>query len=155
MISRQLRAALIAGGAFISAPAAIAPAHAQWIVFDPSNYSQNVLTAARALDEVNNQIQSLQNEAKMLVNEARNLASLPYSSLAQLQGSISQTEQLLSQAQRIAYSVGAIDRAFKQVYPQSYSGSTSSTQLLAGAQARWQNSLSGFQDAMRVQAGVV
>ena len=30
-----------------------------------------------------------------------------------------------------------------------------SQQLLAGAQTRWQNSLAGFQDAMRVQAGVV
>ena len=32
---------------------------------------------------------------------------------------------------------------------------TSSQQLLADAQTRWQNSLVGFQDAMRVQAGVV
>ena len=155
MTSRCLRAALIAGAAFISIGAAIRPAQAQWIVFDPTNYSQNVITAARALEQVNNQIQSLENEAKMLTNQAKNLASLPYSSLTQLQQSISQTEQLLSQAQRIAYSVSAIDQAFRQTYPQSYSGSTSSTQLLAGAQARWQNSLSGFQDAMRVQAGAV
>ena len=155
MNSRRLRASLIAGAVFISIGAAISPARAQWIVFDPTNYSQNVLTAARALEEVNNQIQSLENEAKMLANEAKNLASLPYSSLTQLQQSIGQTEQLLSQAQRIAYSVGAIDQAFRQAYPQSYSGSTSSQQLLAGAQTRWQNSLAGFQDAMRVQAGAV
>jgi len=155
MTSRCLRATLIAGAAFISISAPISPASAQWIVFDPTNYSQNVLTAARALEQVNNQIQSLENEAKMLSNQAKNLASLPYSSLTQLQQSISQTEQLLSQAQRIAYSVSAIDQAFRQTYPQSYSGSTSSTQLLAGAQTRWQNSLSGFQDAMRVQAGAV
>jgi type IV secretion system protein TrbJ len=155
MTPRRLRAALVAAAAFISISAAIRPAHAQWIVFDPTNYSQNVLTAARALEQVNNQIQSLENEAKMLTNQAQNLASLPYSSLTQLQQSISQTEQLLSQAQHVAYSVSAIDQAFRQTYPQNYSGSTSSTQLLAGAQARWQNSLSGFQDAMRVQAGVV
>jgi P-type conjugative transfer protein TrbJ len=155
MTTRCLRAALIAGAAFISIGAPTSPAHAQRIVFDPTNYSQNVLTAARALEQVNNQIQSLENEAKMLTNQAKNLASLPYSSLTQLQQSISQTEQLLSQAQRIAYGVSAIDQAFRQTYPQSYSGSTSSVELLAGAQARWQNSFSGFQDAMRVQAGVV
>ena len=155
MTTRCLSAALIAGAALISIGAPISPAHAQWIVFDPTNYSQNVLTAARALEQVNNQIQSLENEAKMLTNQAKNLASLPYSSLTQLQQSISQTEQLLSQAQRIAYSVSAIDQAFRQTYPQSFSGSTSSTQLLAGAQTRWLNSLSGFQDAMRVQAGAV
>ncbi len=155
MTCRCLRAALVAAVVIIPIGATITSARAQWIVFDPTNYSQNVLTAARALEEVNNQIQSLANEAKMLANEAKNLASLPYSSLTQLQQSISQTEQLLSQAQRIAYSVGAIDQAFRQAYPQSYSGSTSSQQLLAGAQTRWQNSLAGFQDAMRVQAGVV
>ena len=155
MTSRRLRAALVASAAFISASAAVGHAHAQWIVFDPTNYSQNVLTAARTLQEVNNQIQSLENQAKMLVNQAKNLENLPYSSLTQLQQSISQTEQLLSQAQRVAYSVSSINQAFTQTYPQSYSGTTSFAQLVAGAQARWQNSLSGFQDAMRVQAGVV
>jgi type IV secretion system protein TrbJ len=155
MTSRRLRAALVGSAAFISASAVVGQAHAQWIVFDPTNYSQNVLTAARTLQEVNNQIQSLENQARMLVNQAKNLENLPYSSLTQLQQSISQTEQLLSQAQRIAYSVSSINQAFTQVYPQSYSGTTSFAQLVAGAQARWQNSLSGFQDAMRVQAGVV
>jgi type IV secretion system protein TrbJ len=135
--------------------AAGVPARAQMTVFDPSNFSQNLLTAARTLQQVNNGIQSLQNEAMFLINQARNLASLPYSSLAQLQQSIGQTQQLLTQAQRIAYDVGAIDQAFSQSYPQSYGASMSSPQLLADAQARWQNSLAGFQDAMRVQAGVV
>ncbi|MEZ0497321.1 hypothetical protein ACAX61_13605 [Sphingomonas sp. IW22] len=40
------------------------PAHTQLLVFDPSNYSQNLLTAARTLTQINNQIQSLQNQAK-------------------------------------------------------------------------------------------
>lgn len=81
---------------------ATAPGRAQWIVFDPNNYVQNVLTAARELQQINNQITSLQNEARMLINQAKNLASLPYSSLQQLQSSIQRTQQLLNQAQRIA-----------------------------------------------------
>ncbi len=71
------------------------PASAQMTVFDPSNYSQNLLTAARTLQQVNNQILSLQNEAQMLINQARHLTSLPYSSLQQLQQSIGRTRQLL------------------------------------------------------------
>ena len=59
------------------------------------------------------------------------------------------------QAQSIAYSVTTIDQAFTQVYPQSYSGSTSSAQMLADAQTRWQNARAGYQDSMNVQAGVV
>lgn len=130
------------------------PASAQMHVFDPTNYSQNLLTAARTLEQVNNQILSLQNEAQMLINQARNLASLPYSSLQQLQQSIGRTRELLSQAQNIAYDVQQIDRAFSTTYaPVSANQSTQS--LIANAQARWQNSVAGLQDALRVQATVV
>jgi P-type conjugative transfer protein TrbJ len=149
------RTALAAGVAVLILTTVTGPAHAQWIVFDPTNYAQNVLTAARELQQVNNEIKGLENQATMLINQARNLASLPYSSLAQLEQSISQTQQLLIQAQRIGYSVNAIDQAFTRTYPQAYSSAASSQQLLVDAQARWQNARAGFQDAMRVQAGVV
>ena len=155
MIHHRLRAVLTAAAAALTLGAMSVSAHAQWIVFDPTNYVQNALTAARALQQVNNQIQGLENQATMLINQSRNLASLPYSALAQLQQSVSQTQLLLGQAQQIAYSVTAIDQAFTRTYPQAYSSATSSQQLLADAQTRWQNSLAGFQDAMRVQAGVV
>lgn len=123
-------------------------------VFDPANFSQNVLTAARTLEEVNNQIVSLQNEAQMLVNQARNLTSLPFSALQQLQSSIQQTQQLLAQAQHIAYDVQQIDQAFQATYGPA-SASQSDLALIANAQQRWQNAVAGLQDAMRVQAGVV
>ena len=155
MTRYRLRAVLAAGVAVLTLATASVPAHAQWIVYDPTNFSQNVLTAARELQQVNQNIQSLENQATMLINQAKNLASLPYSSLAQLEASIQRTEQLLMQAQNIAYSVTTIDQAFTQVYPQSYSGSTSSTQMLADAQTRWQNARAGYQDSMNVQAGVV
>jgi P-type conjugative transfer protein TrbJ len=130
------------------------PSSAQVVVFDPNNYAQNVLTAARALQQINNQITSLQNQAQMLINQAKNLASLPYSSLQQLQSSIQRTQQLLVQAQRIAYDVQQIDRAFSTTYAPASAG-TSSQSLFANAQARWLTSVAGFQDALRVQAGVV
>ena len=69
-VSARLRARRLAL-AFLAAPMALAPmlattAHAQWVVFDPSNYAQNVLTAARSLQQITNQITSLQNQAQML-----------------------------------------------------------------------------------------
>ncbi len=54
------------------------------------------------MQQINNQITSLQNQAQSLINQARNLANLPFSSLQQLQQSIQRTQQLLNQAQRIA-----------------------------------------------------
>jgi P-type conjugative transfer protein TrbJ len=130
------------------------PASAQLVVFDPNNYAQNVLTAARALQQINNQITSLQNQAQMLVNQAKNLASLPYSSLQQLEQSIQRTQQLLAQAQRISFDIQQIDRAFSTTYAPA-SPSITDQALIANAQVRWQNSVAGFQDAMRVQATVV
>jgi len=124
------------------------------IVYDPSNYAQNVLTAARTLEQINNQIRSLQNEAQMLINQARNLASLPYSALQQIQQNVSRTQQLLNQAQNIAFEVQRIDQAFQSQYG-SVSLSTTDQQLVADARARWENTVGGLQDALRVQAGVV
>lgn len=158
MIFRRSRAALLAAS-ILSVPVAMSPvmvrpASAQWIVYDPTNYVQNVLSAARALEQINNQITSLQNEATMLINQARNLASLPYSSLQQLQQSVQRTQQLLAQAQNIAYDVQKIDQVFSQKYSTA-SMSASDAQLVADAKSRWQNTVGGLQDAMRVQATVV
>ena len=153
MIRVRLRH-LAASTALALSLAVTAPTFAQMIVFDPSNFSQNVLTAARELQQVTNQITSLQNQAQMLINQARNLASLPYSSLQQLQSSMQRTQQLLAQAQNIAFNVQQIDRAFQTTYG-SANASQSDQALIANAQTRWQNSVGGLQDALRVQAGVV
>ncbi|RWD95847.1 P-type conjugative transfer protein TrbJ [Mesorhizobium sp.] len=159
MITRHARArALTLAAAMLALPLSVSPivvrpAHA-FIVFDPSNYAQNVLTAARSLQQVTNQITSLQNEAQMLINQARNLASLPFSSLQQLQQSVQRTQQLLNQAQNIAFDVQQVDKIFQQQYG-SVSLSTSDQQLVADARSRWQNTVGGLQDAMRVQAGAV
>jgi P-type conjugative transfer protein TrbJ len=113
-----------------------------------------VLTAARALQQINNQIVSLQNQAQMLINQAKNLATLPFSSLLQLEQSIQRTQQLLGEAQRIAYDIEQIDRAFSTTYAPA-SSSLSDQALIVNAQARWQNAMAGLQDAMRTQATVV
>ena len=75
------------------------------MVFDPTNYAQNVMTAANTLQQINNQITSLQNEAQMLINQAQQSRQSPLLVAADLQQSIAQTQQLLHQAQRIAYDV--------------------------------------------------
>ena len=138
----------------VLSPATTMPALAWRIVFDPSNYAQNILTAARSLEQITHQITSLQNEAQMLINQARNLASLPFSSLQQIQQSVARTQQLLGEAKNIAFDVQQIDRLFQQNYA-AIPMSATEQQLVAGARSRWQNTVGGLQDALRVQAGVV
>ena len=74
-LHRLATASMIAFAVFVCPE----PASAQLVVFDPNNYAQNVLTAARALQQINNQIVSLQNQAQMLINQAKNLATPVYS----------------------------------------------------------------------------
>jgi P-type conjugative transfer protein TrbJ len=159
MTIRRFRSrAVFMAASMLAVPLAVSPmiatpAHAI-IVFDPSNYAQNVLTAARTLEQITHQITSLQNEAQMLINQARNLASLPFSALQQIQQSVQKTQQLLNQAQNIAFNVQQIDQAFQGQYGK-VSMSASDQQLVADARSRWQNTVGGLQDAMRVQAGVI
>ncbi|HEY4201573.1 MAG TPA: P-type conjugative transfer protein TrbJ [Devosiaceae bacterium] len=148
----RLAAALLTAPVIVT-PMLATPAHAI-IVFDPSNYAQNVLTAARTLEQITHQITSLQNEAQMLINQAKNLASLPFSALQQIQQSVQKTQALLQQAQNIAFNVQQIDQMFSQKYG-NVSMSATDQQLVANARSRWQNTVGGLQDAMRVQAGVV
>jgi P-type conjugative transfer protein TrbJ len=129
------------------------PAHAI-IVYDPTNYASNVLQAARALNQINNQIRSLTNEAQGLLNDARNLTSLPYSSLAPLLRSVEQTRTLLADARELSYDVADIDAAFRGRYG-SAMPSDPDALLVANARERWRTSLAALQDALKVQAGVV
>ncbi|RIA46765.1 P-type conjugative transfer protein TrbJ [Hephaestia caeni] len=133
-----------------------APAWAQFggIVYDPSNYAQNVLTAARSLQQINNQIQQIQQQATSLINQARNLESLPFSSLQQLQQHVQRTQQLLGEAQRISYDVQNIQQAFTGRY-KGAALNGSSAEMVANANARWEDSVGAFEDALKVQAGVV
>lgn len=153
MSRRRLRATLTVGVALLAFATAI-PAQAQWIVFDPQNYVQNVLTAARELQQINNQIQQIENQTTSLINQARNLASLPFSLVSTITSQIQRTEQLIAQAQRIAYSVASIDQAFTTSYG-AINLNLSEQQMIAQAQQRWQNSVAGLQDALNMQATVV
>jgi P-type conjugative transfer protein TrbJ len=151
-----MRRATLAGAA-VAILAASVPAQAQFgsgIVFDPTNYAQNVLTAARELQQINNQIQQIENQATSLINQARNLTSLPMSLVSTITGQIQRTQQLLAQAQRITYSVQSIDQAFTTRY-NGATASTSDAQMVANAQESWKTSVAAFEDTLKVQAGVV
>lgn len=125
---------------------------AQWAVFDVANYSQNLLTAARELQQIDNQIQQLQNEATMLVNQGRNLTSLNYNSLSQLLTTLATTNQLITQAQGLTFNVAQSQATFNRLYPSSYGAGTGHTQMVQDAQARWQTSVQALQTATQMQS---
>ena len=129
------------------------PAHAI-IVYDPANYAQNVLQAARELQSVTNQIQSLQNEAVMIEGMTRNLDHLDFSSLARMTASLQQIGQLMGQAQGIGYQIEQTDQRFRAMFPGSQAPSTTDA-AVRDATNRLQAVLSAFHDTMATQSRIV
>ncbi|MES2255524.1 MAG: P-type conjugative transfer protein TrbJ [Pseudomonadota bacterium] len=149
-MNRKLAALLL----FTTLCLPIAPAHAQFAVFDAANYAQNLLEAARALQQVNNQIQQLQNEATMLTNMGKNLSPLNLSQLTPMLSALTQISTLMNQAQGIAFNVSSTIASFTQSYPSTYSSATSASSLTANAQQRWRDAMAAFQQTLKVQAQV-
>ena len=127
-------------------------AFAQWVVFDPSNFVENMLTELHTLTQIENQLLGLQNEAQMLLNQAKNLQGLNFSALTQLQATYAATEQLLSQAQGVTFDLNVTESQLAQNYPAAYGAAVSRSQLDAGSLARWTGSLDALHTAIAVQA---
>jgi P-type conjugative transfer protein TrbJ len=127
-------------------------ARAQVTVFDPSNFVQNSLTAARTLEEVNNQLKQLANEATMLINDARNLATLPSNIVAQLRQILALTNQLIAQAQGIGFQVSQTNFQFARFYPPSYGSGVSGSAMAADSYQRWLHSLQSLSTTVNMQS---
>ncbi|WP_323809715.1 P-type conjugative transfer protein TrbJ [Sphingobium baderi] len=140
-------------GAILGLPAA--PAQAQISVFDPSNYAQNILTAARTLQQVNQQIRQLQNEAQMLVNMGKNLSRIDFPQLDALQQKLAQIDRLMGQAQGIDFRVDQLDDRFRSLFPQDFATALRTDQRVQGARGRLEASMDAFRQTMTVQAQVV
>lgn len=128
---------------------------AGWPVFDAANYGQNLMTAARTLQQINNQITQLQNQAQMLINQTRNLTNLPTSISGDLQNSLALMDGLIRSARNVSYQITAIDAQYQRLYPQRYAAATTSSQVFQDGQEAWNVAREGFQHSMQVQATVV
>jgi P-type conjugative transfer protein TrbJ len=125
------------------------------VVFDPSNYAQNLLTAARALNQINNQIKSLQNDALMLGNMTKNLSKIDFPQLKQISESLAQIEQLMGEAQAIGFRVGRVDEQFRAMFPSGFDDKAAAATHLAEAHARLDAAMGAFRQTMIVQGKVV
>jgi P-type conjugative transfer protein TrbJ len=133
------------------------PAHAQLgsVVFDPSNYAQNILTAARTLQSVNQQIQQLQNEAQMLVNMGKNLSRIDFPQLEALKRKLAEIDRLMGRAQAIDFRVDQLDDKFQSLFPKDFSSALRTDARIRDARARLDASMGAFRQTMTVQAQVV
>lgn len=131
-----------------------APAEAL-VVFDPSNYAQNLLTAARTLQSINNQIRSLQNEASMLTNMAKNLKRIDFPELQQINQTLQKIDRLMGQAQGIDFHVDELDAQFRRLFPAQFNQAMSTNDRVMQARNRLETAMTAFHQAMGVQSQII
>lgn len=124
-------------------------------VFDPTNYTQNLLQAARALQQINQQIEQLQNEATMIAQGNKNLERIDFPQLDELTQTLQQIDRLMGQAQGIDFKTGQMDAQFRKLYPGSAERILKSDAQLAEAKTRLDAAMGAFRQTMSVQAQVV
>jgi P-type conjugative transfer protein TrbJ len=154
-ICRRVRHSLFAALVAAVASGLARPAYAQAIVFDPSNYSQNLLTAARALEQINNQLRGLDNQSQLLINSTKNVTGLPASVAGQLKAHIDEINRLMAQAKGLSFDVEKIISQFETAYPRQYAAAVSSDRMTQDATARSANSYEALKQALLAQSKIV
>lgn len=144
-------AVLPAGATMVFPPAAAAAIP----VFDAANYSENLVQAARALEQINHQLQSLQNQAAMLTNMDRNLQSLDFPELGRIRNSLEQMDRLMTEAKGIEFSADRLEQRFEAMFPGSLDQAIGSDARAAGAKARLEAARDSLRHGMTVQARIV
>ena len=129
-------------------------AAAQLTVFDPSNYQQNLLTAARALQQINNQVRQLQNQAQVLLRMDQNLQPLGSTISSDLQRTLADIQTQLRAGEAIALRLAATQSAYGQLFPPQASPTLSSADVLRNAQSRWDETYAAHQRAALMQGQI-
>ena len=137
--------------AFAAALAGAPPAAAQLTVFDPANYQQNLASAARGLEQVNNQLRTLEGQAQMLARLDRNLAPLAGSIVPDLKRRLIALEGQLNEGGGMALGRdGNVARLFSGADPNARLGEARSDRT----DARWGQTYASLERAARLQGEV-
>lgn len=123
-------------------------------VFDATNYAQNLIQAARALDQINNQVKSLQNETSMLQNMARNLQRIDFPQLERITSAMQRIDSLMGQAQGIDFKVDGLDERIRTLFPGELGQAIERDRRVADARARLDAAMAGYRQSMGIQAQV-
>lgn len=140
--------ALAAAPLVSAAPAVAMP------VFDSANYSQNLLSAARALKQIDQQIQQLQNEARVLANMDKHLKRVDFPELERLKANLGKVEELMGEADAIDFGVDRLDAKLAALFPKDFAGRTR-TARVADAKARLDAAMGAYRRTLGVQSRIV
>jgi P-type conjugative transfer protein TrbJ len=150
-MKRVSKALLLACGLYASC---ISGAFAQLAVFDPANYGQNLLTAARALEQITNQVRQLQNQLLMLQRMDQNLVRLGSTISPDLQRTLGDIQTQLRAGEGIALRLQTTQSGYDHLFPRQVSSSLSTGDVLRNAQDRWNEEYAAFRRAALLQGQI-
>jgi P-type conjugative transfer protein TrbJ len=127
---------------------------AQLTVFDPANFQQNLLSAARALEQITNQVRVLQNQALMLMRMDQNLVKLGSTISPDLQRTLAAIQAQLRAGDGIALSLQVTRSGYDQLFPKQVSAALTHDEVLRSAKARWDEEHAAFRRAALLQGQI-
>ena len=132
----------------------MSPALAQLTVFDPANYSQNFAAAARALEQINNQVRQLQNQALTLQRMDQNLVRLGSTISPDLQRTLGDIQTQLRAGEGIALRLQTTQSGWDQLFSRQVASRLSTDDVLRNAQSRWNEEYAAFRRAALLQGQI-
>jgi len=127
---------------------------AQLTVFDPANYQENLLSAARALEQINNQVRQLQAQAQMILRMDQNLLKLGSSISPDLQRTLGDIQTQLRAGDGIALRLQATQSGYERLFPREVSTSLSTDDVLRNAKSRWDEEYAALRRAALLQGQI-
>jgi P-type conjugative transfer protein TrbJ len=127
---------------------------AQLTVFDPANYQENLLSAVRALEQINNQVRQLQNQVLMIQRMDQNLVRLGSTLSPDLQRALTDIQTQLRAGEGIALRLQATQSGYEQLFPRQVSTALSSDDVLRNATIRWDEEYASLKRAALLQGQI-
>ena len=128
---RKLRSSVVAGALALGIAGAVISVHSaagSMIVYDPNNYSQNLLQAIRALDQLRTMTRQLETELRMI-------QSLGTTKRDDIQSVMRRMESLLYQTNGLGFDLERIGDDFEVLYPEEYN--SQDYRRIAAQAERW------------------
>ncbi len=88
-----------------------------FVVFDPSNFAQNILTAIRALMSNINEARMIANQVISLANEAKNLTKLPFDIIDDFSEQFSELFTTVGSVNGLMQNIETLQSRFEELYP--------------------------------------
>lgn len=151
---RAARGVLTAIALTLLASTAAPPVAKALTVFDPANYQQNLLSAARALEQINNQVRALQNQAQLILRMDQNLMRLGSTLSPDLQRTLTAIQTQLGAGNGIALKLQQTQSTYDRLFPAQVSAALSSNDVLRNAKTRWEEEYAGLKRAALLQGQI-